>query len=216
MVFIKTSFSLKSRLSLVLCHLYTSFCLIGFLLRFLELISSFSLLRWNFLFSMVLVSCVQLVLLTLSDVAFSCTFRNSWKTLLISGCQKHYFSSLYSSYLCPFFSIDNCWRWMLLTNHVICLNHYHCRNPPLSRNILLVINDEASWYHRHCKLRSNYVIWQKASTVRWIKYFPYSRLNLTSYIFLEGILLEPSCSFEDNVTTSWNWEFCILIRCNGI
>ena len=104
-------------------------CLIGFLLRILEFVSSLSLLRWYLLFSTVLVSCVHFFIWLCQMFHTSYIFWKSWKTFLIAGCQKHHLYSLYSSWLCPFFSIDKCWCLMVLTKHVIRLNQYNCLIP---------------------------------------------------------------------------------------
>ena len=130
-------------LFVILTHLSVC-CLIGFLLPFLQFpvtgsiessVSSLSLLRWYLLFPIVLVSCVQFVLLC-EMFHTPCIFSKSGKTVLIAGCEKHHFSSLYFSWLCPFFSINNWARLMLLTKHVIHLNHYHCGNAPLYGHIV--------------------------------------------------------------------------------
>ena len=46
-----------------------------------------------------------------------------------------------------------------------------------------------------------------------IRYFPWqSRLNQTNHLFLEDILLEPSCPFEGDVTTDHR---ILIIRSHG-
>ena len=145
-VFRRTSFLLKTIFSLVICDFYTSFCLlfdwisVAFLWISCNRLNwikwSFSLLRLYLLFSMVLVSCVQCFFRLCQMFHSPCSFWKSGRTVLIAGCEKYHFSSLYSSWLCRFFSIDNWRRLMLLTKHVIRLNHYHCRNSPVYGNIV--------------------------------------------------------------------------------
>ena len=141
----RTSFSLKTKFSLVISDFYSSFCLlfdwipVAFLsicCNRLNLINIFHF--WDDIF------CCQPFWWLVSNFSFwlcemihnSCSFWTSWQTVVISVCQKHPFSPLHSWYLCPFFSVDNCARLMLLTKHVIRLNHYHCRNPPVYGNIV--------------------------------------------------------------------------------
>ena len=147
------------------CNFYTFFCVLFDWISAAFLQMSYNRLNWIKCFIIFTSDIIysQGFRWVVSNLSFwlcqmfhkSCSFWTSWKTLLIAVCQKHNFSGLHSLCLClPFLPIDNCVCFMLLTKHVICLNQYYC-----------LINDEKSWYHHHCKLHYNYVIFQRVSAV---------------------------------------------------
>ena len=118
-------------------------CLIGFLLPFLQFavtgsiesifftseMTSFVVNRFGDLCPISLIDCLRCSIIL---VIFGHLER-----LFQLLCVKNIFSLHYIlGTFCPFFSVDNCWYLMLLTKHVIRLNHYHCWNPPLYCNIV--------------------------------------------------------------------------------